>query len=184
MRTLPYLLSVLRRTLFKSALPEKFLQSAHLQLPPQRMPAWKHSQYFFRQPDFLQLQPLQCATGSSWRWTGWILGIKACGLRYTVASAACCRAGSWSAVFWQHAQLQSRQYRLLAKQGQYSFRQRDFLQLQAACSVGRSRGDGMADESTLRLTPPPAAAAAAAVTAAAAAVAVTALGVGWSGEAS
>ena len=24
------------------------------------MPAWKHSQYFFRQPDFLQLQPLLC----------------------------------------------------------------------------------------------------------------------------
>ena len=36
----------------------KFLQSMHLQLSEQKMEAWKHSQYFFRQPLFLQLQPL------------------------------------------------------------------------------------------------------------------------------
>ena len=38
----------------------KFLQSMHLQLSEQKMEAWKHSQYFFRQPLFLQLQPLLC----------------------------------------------------------------------------------------------------------------------------
>jgi hypothetical protein len=32
--------------------------STHLQLSEQVMPAWKHSQYFFMQPDFLQAQPL------------------------------------------------------------------------------------------------------------------------------
>ena len=36
----------------------KFLQSMHLQLSEQKMDAWKHSQYFFRHVDFLQLQPL------------------------------------------------------------------------------------------------------------------------------
>ena len=38
----------------------KFLQSMHLQLSEQKTPAWKHSQYFLRQPLFLQLQPLLC----------------------------------------------------------------------------------------------------------------------------
>lgn len=37
-----------------------FLQDKHLQLTPQAMPAWKHSQYFFWQPDFLQWQPFVC----------------------------------------------------------------------------------------------------------------------------
>jgi hypothetical protein len=40
------------------ALASKFLQSMHLQLSEQKMEAWKHSQYFFRQPLFLQLHPL------------------------------------------------------------------------------------------------------------------------------
>ena len=30
----------------------------HLQMSEQKMAAWKHSQYFFRHPLFLQLQPL------------------------------------------------------------------------------------------------------------------------------
>ena len=38
----------------------RFLQSTHLQWLAHRMPAWKHSQYFLRQFDFLQLQPLLC----------------------------------------------------------------------------------------------------------------------------
>lgn len=43
-----------------SSLPSKFLQSTHLQLSEQRMFAWKHSQYFFKHPDFLQWHPLLC----------------------------------------------------------------------------------------------------------------------------
>lgn len=39
-------------------LTSKFLQSTHLHMSEHRMLAWKHSQYFFRQPLFLQLQPL------------------------------------------------------------------------------------------------------------------------------
>ena len=35
-----------------------FLQSVHLHAAVHRMSAWKHSQYFLRQPDFLQWQPL------------------------------------------------------------------------------------------------------------------------------
>mmetsp|Transcript_18500 Transcript_18500/g.33141 ORF Transcript_18500/g.33141 Transcript_18500/m.33141 type:complete len:216 (-) Transcript_18500:379-1026(-) len=37
-----------------------FLQPTHLQVGAQGTPAWKHSQYFLRQADFLQLQPLMC----------------------------------------------------------------------------------------------------------------------------
>ena len=40
----------------------KFLQSTHLHMSEHRMLAWKHSQYFFRHPLFLQLQPLLCRT--------------------------------------------------------------------------------------------------------------------------
>ena len=43
---------------WESRRTSKFLQSMHLQLSEQKMEAWKHSQYFFRQPLFLQLQPL------------------------------------------------------------------------------------------------------------------------------
>ena len=35
-------------------------QSVHLQMSVHSTPAWKHSQYFFIQPDFLQEQPLLC----------------------------------------------------------------------------------------------------------------------------
>ena len=53
--------------------------------------AWKHSQYFLRQPDFLQWQPLLCrptaslfaAPGAEWL----ILGRKAEGLRSSVCRA-------------------------------------------------------------------------------------------------
>lgn len=40
------------------SLTSKFLQSTHLHISVQKMPPWKHSQYFFRQELFLQLQPL------------------------------------------------------------------------------------------------------------------------------
>ncbi len=41
---------------------------------------WKHSQYFFLQPLFLQLQPLRCSA------VGLILASNAVGLRATIAS--------------------------------------------------------------------------------------------------
>lgn len=37
-----------------------FLHSSHLHRSVQLTPDWKHSQYFFWQKDFLQLQPLKC----------------------------------------------------------------------------------------------------------------------------
>ena len=40
--------------------PGIFLHSTHLQLKPQATPSLKHSQYFFKQFDFLQLHPLLC----------------------------------------------------------------------------------------------------------------------------
>ncbi|KAK2971611.1 hypothetical protein RJ640_026738 [Escallonia rubra] len=37
------------------SLPSKFLHSMHLQLSEHRILAWKHSQYFLRHPDLLQV---------------------------------------------------------------------------------------------------------------------------------
>jgi hypothetical protein len=37
----------------------------HLQVSEQTIPALKHSQYFFMQPDFLQAQPLDILSISS-----------------------------------------------------------------------------------------------------------------------
>lgn len=48
---------MLSSTIFRSTEPSKFLHSQHLQLSPQKIPAWKHSQYFLRHPDFLHAQP-------------------------------------------------------------------------------------------------------------------------------
>ena len=42
--------------------PSKFLHPVHLQFWLQRIPDWKHSQYFLRQPLFLQEQPF------TWCW--------------------------------------------------------------------------------------------------------------------
>lgn len=44
--------------LFRSTEPGKFLQLVHRHLSEQTIPSWKHSQYFFKQLDFLQWQPL------------------------------------------------------------------------------------------------------------------------------
>ena len=49
--------SMLSRMALRSGPPSTFLQKVHLQFSEQTMPAWKHSQYFLRQPDFLQAQP-------------------------------------------------------------------------------------------------------------------------------
>ena len=96
--------------------------------------AWKHSQYFLRQPDFLQWQPLLCrptesvfaAPGAEWL----IFGRNAEGLRSSVCSMARLRISSFSGLLWQAWQLQPKQYWPEAKHSQYSFRQREFLQLQ------------------------------------------------------
>mmetsp|Transcript_25271 Transcript_25271/g.74640 ORF Transcript_25271/g.74640 Transcript_25271/m.74640 type:complete len:218 (-) Transcript_25271:98-751(-) len=102
----------------------------------QKMPAWKHSQYFFRHVLFLQLQPFV------WRGTPsavtralnsaslpWIFGRNALGLRSRMASTALCRVPSCSLLFMQLTQLHESQYRPDAKHSQYSLRHREFLQL-------------------------------------------------------
>jgi len=48
------------RALFIKESLSMFLQPSHLQSSEHFIPAWKHSQYFFKQPDFLQLQPFAC----------------------------------------------------------------------------------------------------------------------------
>lgn len=45
---------------FLSWLPLTFLQPKHLHNGVQASCAWNHSQYFFKQPDFLQAHPLEC----------------------------------------------------------------------------------------------------------------------------
>jgi hypothetical protein len=60
----------------------------------------------------------------------WIFGRKAFGLRSRMASIAAWRTISLSLLLQQLTQLQPSQYRPDAKHSQYSFRQREFLQLQ------------------------------------------------------
>ena len=97
-------------------LGSRFLQSAHLQDSEHMIPAWKHSQYFFRQPDFLQWHPLLWRDETSWEWA--ILGRKACGLRSSVAWMATLRLSSFSGLLWQPWQLHAKQYCPLAKHSQ------------------------------------------------------------------
>ena len=66
------------------------------------------------------------------------------GLRSRIASTAACRVPSLDWLLQQPTQLQPSQYRPDAKHSQYSFRQREFLQLQwrlleAAGSACRAR---------------------------------------------
>jgi hypothetical protein len=53
----PTMFWLLSRRILLSREPSKFLHSQHLQFSPQKIFAWKHSQYFFRHPDFLQAHP-------------------------------------------------------------------------------------------------------------------------------
>lgn len=114
----------------RAALPSKFLQSTHLQFSPHVAPAWKHSQYFFRQPLFLQLHPLLCRAGAA---TSSIvpatLGLNALGLRSNTASTAPWRTSSFALLLQQSLQLQLSQYTPDAKHSQYSFKHLEFLQL-------------------------------------------------------
>lgn len=54
----------------------RFLQSEQRHVAEQMIPAWKHSQYFLRQPLFLQWQPRTCLPCES---PCPIFGRKACG---------------------------------------------------------------------------------------------------------
>ena len=128
-----------------------FLQSSHLHLSVHLTDAWKHSQYFLRQCDFLQRQPRACApTGLSCS-SSTILGANALELRCLMLSTACCvsmasqsnskhapttltlvlltrsRSGSCWPSLAQSKHLQPPQRSPAAKHSQYSFRQRDFL---------------------------------------------------------
>lgn len=70
------------------------------------MPAWKHSQYFFKQPDFRQLQPLLCHAALRWSpWLSSILGRKALGLRSRMVRIASSLASSLRQLLLQLTQL-------------------------------------------------------------------------------
>jgi hypothetical protein len=109
------------------------------------------SQYFLRQLDFLQAQPLLCPLPLLS-----ILARKAFGFRAKVSSIACSihprnqllpmsikisatqrrtfsRISLCSGTFWHPWQLHPLHSMLLAKHSQYSFKHRDFLQLHCFC---------------------------------------------------
>lgn len=98
----------------------------HLQLSPQNASPSKHSQYFFKHIDFLQLQPDVCPC------TGVTLDSNANSFRSFVTAMALCRTSSNSALLLHSTQLQVEQYRKAAKHSQYNFKHFDFLQLQFA----------------------------------------------------
>jgi hypothetical protein len=60
----------------------------HLQFGPHDTFAWKHSQYFFKQPDFLQWHPLLCFTPEAMPSVGAIFDRNASGFLSSVASIA------------------------------------------------------------------------------------------------
>ena len=93
----------------RSTFPETFLQSMQPQRLEHSMPAWKHSQYFFRQYDLRQLQPLAClviglSVGSAT--SAATLGRNAFALRSSTARMAAVRRSSVAARFRQSWQLQ------------------------------------------------------------------------------
>lgn len=119
----------------------------HLQFSEQRMLAWKHSQYFFKHPDFLQWHPLLCfpntktsPASSLTSRVAWgllaIFGLKAFGLRSKVASTASRRAASFSTLLQQLEQLHPSQYIPDAKHSQYNFKHFECLQLHCFCFFG------------------------------------------------
>ena len=104
------------RPLAAPGMPARFLQSMHLQCSVHWMPAWKHSQYFLRQPLFLQWQPFACFIAVSS--PALIFGRKACGLRSSVCAMAFFRFSSFSGLLWQPWQLHAKQYCPDAKHSQ------------------------------------------------------------------
>eukprot|EP00353_Schmidingerella_taraikaensis_P006280 CAMPEP_0185576324 /NCGR_PEP_ID=MMETSP0434-20130131/7282_1 /TAXON_ID=626734 ORGANISM="Favella taraikaensis, Strain Fe Narragansett Bay" /NCGR_SAMPLE_ID=MMETSP0434 /ASSEMBLY_ACC=CAM_ASM_000379 /LENGTH=128 /DNA_ID=CAMNT_0028193483 /DNA_START=804 /DNA_END=1190 /DNA_ORIENTATION=+ len=121
---------------FLSMDSSKFLQLLHLQMDEQRIPDWKHSQYFFKQADFLHAQPFECcfspvapsapaawatsvpgfpfaaavaalaAAAAAFLWLVLILGRKALGDLSRVCCTADCLTDSKRELFWQGLQLQ------------------------------------------------------------------------------
>jgi len=106
----------------RAALPSKFLQSTHLQFSEHVMPAWKHSQYFFRHPLFLQLHPLLCRAGGAPATSSAgpaIFGRNALGFLSKMDSIAAWRTSSWLALLKQLLQLHPSQYNPEEKHSQY-----------------------------------------------------------------
>lgn len=118
--------------LWAPGMPGIFLQLTHLQLSVHAICAWKHSQYFLRQPDFLQWQPLLWRIASPVPSApALIFGRKACGLRSSVCAIAFLRFSSFSGLLWHPWQLHAKQYWPDAKHSQYSLRHRLLRQLHA-----------------------------------------------------
>lgn len=67
---LPHYFSIVSRIRVLAKYGSRCYQSTHLHDSEQMIPAWKHSQYFFMQPDFLQAQPL-CDLMRSSCLSGW-----------------------------------------------------------------------------------------------------------------
>ena len=120
--------------------PEKFWHEMHLQLSPQNASPSKHSQYFFRHCDFLQLHPVECPccigytnsqamarsifmlTKNQRLTTVLTLLSKAPAFLSFVTWIATCRACSVSARLLQSMHLQLLQYLRAAKHSQYLIR--------------------------------------------------------------
>lgn len=119
---------------FRETSGPPFRHSTHLHMAEHGTPAWKHSQYFLRHSDFLQLQPFRCLAVD--------LSIrplleprkKALESRSSVARMAFSRIARCASTLQQLEQLQRLEHMpCLAKHSQYSLRHLDFLQLQGLC---------------------------------------------------
>lgn len=80
-----------------------FLHYSHLQFTPHFSPAWKHSQYFFKQFDFLQWHPFACCSSS-------IFGLNASGFLSINVSIALFLSSSQLLRLWHPTQLQPSQF--------------------------------------------------------------------------
>lgn len=99
------------RSLYLFSLPPPFLHSSHLQFSPHLSPAWKHSQYFLRQNDFLQLQPLRCLSSLIF----WLKGSGFLSMRTIIALLL---SSAYYSKLWHPTQLQPSHVWLILKQSQ------------------------------------------------------------------
>lgn len=140
------------KTARRSALPSKFLQSRHLQASLHRTLAWKHSQYFFKHPDFLQWHPFVCLPGNgspgstppaSRGTVLLIFGLNAEGFLSNVEATAFWTMSSCSLLLQHPTQLHPSQNTPAAKHSQYNFKHFEFLQLHCfrLGASGRNTGD-------------------------------------------
>mmetsp|Transcript_47694 Transcript_47694/g.91110 ORF Transcript_47694/g.91110 Transcript_47694/m.91110 type:complete len:392 (+) Transcript_47694:1918-3093(+) len=137
-----------------------FSHPVHLQCSEHFNPAWKHSQYFFRQCDRLHRQPLRC-TASPCPDAATALGSNAAGERDLIFRRASITSSMLDSRLRQSTQRQPVQNTLAAKQSQYSFRQRlrlqvHLLQLPAPLSGAGSWEPGPTTNMPPRCAPPPA----------------------------